>query len=65
MENYITHLLLGSMKKEQEYHSARWKMGDQQMGVTKLSSLPMGAHNMLTHWRQRMMCQDGNTIQDR
>ena len=47
-------------------HSARWKTGDQQMAVTTLiSSNPIGGNNMKTHWRQRLMCQDGRNIQDR
>ena len=35
------------------------------MAVTGLSSNPMGGNNMQTHWRQRLMCQDGKAIQDR
>jgi hypothetical protein len=40
-------------------------MGDQQMGVTKLSSKAMGRHNMYTHYRTRQMSQDGNDTQYR
>ena len=35
------------------------------MAVTPLNSIGMAVHNIQTHWRQRLMCQDGNTIQHR
>jgi hypothetical protein len=46
MENFITHLLFVSMDADMDFHLARWKMGDQQMAVTILSSMKMGANNM-------------------
>jgi hypothetical protein len=46
MENFITHLLLMSMETDMDFHLARWKMGDQQMAATILSSIIMGAKNM-------------------
>ena len=64
-ENWKADLLFAQTEKDGDTRSPRCKMGDQQMAVTTLTSDPMGAKNMQTHWRQRLMCQDGNTIQDR
>jgi hypothetical protein len=46
IENFITHLLFVSLETDMDFHLARWKMGDQQMAVTILGSIKMGANNM-------------------
>ena len=45
-------------------HSLICKMGDQEMAVTSLSSIPMAKQNMQTHLSERLMLKDGYTIQD-
>ena len=65
MDNYTTHLFHMLMAGKKEDHLARCKMGDQLMAVTILTSIAMTAHNMQTHWRQTLICQDGNTVQYR
>ena len=65
MDKFITHLLLVSMETHKDFRLTICKMADQQMAVTLLYSMKMGAINMLTQRRQKLMFQDGNTFQDR
>ena len=46
MDNFITVHFLVSKGKNGENHSARCKMEDQQMGVTRLTSIAVDTHNM-------------------
>ncbi len=66
MASFITHRLhVKEEKMDKDFHSATCKKGDQPMAVITLCSSKMGANNMQTQRRQRLMCQDGRAIQDR
>jgi hypothetical protein len=65
MGNFTTHLLHALEKMEKDIHSARCKMGDQQMEVITLGSTKMGTQITKTQMRHRMMCRYGHFIQDR